>query len=363
MGRLFGVPGQGGLLSDRERAAMRTQGLLGFGTSLMQASAPRPGGGMGSFVSDLGTAIQAGQQGAIGGLGLQDALQQHRLAQQAQAARAQFGAGGQLQPTKQQAMDLLAVGVQTGDNALVNAAATLLQQILAAEGRGEDDPTMKTGINPETGQEEYFYLDPKTKEPVFPGVAAAQDRQGLTAYQDLMAGNRVIDFGDRLAGLFEKSKSGGVLRDVIDDIRLPTYSDPTQRTNQIAVLYAFVKAMDRNSAVREGELKLVTEASSMRERAKVMISKIEGGEPVAISAELTSEMQDFMKRRLAQMQERYDETRTNYTKRARRGKVSDDDMDALFPSLPSLPSEGNAAKVQAAIGGRIEHADIYHRPR
>jgi hypothetical protein len=110
---------------------------------------------------------------------------------------------------------------------------------------------------------------------------------------------------------------------------------------QVTILYGFIRALDPNSVVREGEVRLAQEAASLRQKAIGLAEKYAQGEAVVIPADMVDDIIDIMKRlnedNEAQLQSIYD----NYTERARRHGVDTESFrSAVQTGDPGRTDEG-----------------------
>lgn len=77
-------------------------------------------------------------------------------------------------------------------------------------------------------------------------------------------------------------------------------ANPGDRTNQLVVLYSFIKALDPDSAVREGEVTLADAATSYLERFQTTITKLSKGQTInpKLAQELAQASKDLAKVRI-----------------------------------------------------------------
>lgn len=94
--------------------------------------------------------------------------------------------------------------------------------------------------------------------------------------------------------------------------------DPTA---QVALLYAFVKALDPNSVVREGEIKLASAAAPVWQRAQKMYEEYTQGKSPAIPSPMVDQMVAFMRNMQHDKQQQLRAIHDNYVSVARRYNV------------------------------------------
>jgi len=256
MGRMGGP--QASLLPPELLQGAGRQGLLAAGTSLLAGMAPttQPR----NLLADLGTALQAGQQAAQQGVGqgLQATQQGRELEYQQKLDEAtKRGAGPE---------ELLALAQQYGDVGMAQVAVQQLQQQM---------PKYDEVWNPETGRFEYAQIVQGRPVPgSFTGQVGAREqaRQQREIEQGMMADDRRVRAEDRLKDDFRQAMTPLQNAAQIVDAGLEGIEGALARgenvtgADQILALYAFIRGIDPNSVVREGEARLAMEAQSTIDR-------------------------------------------------------------------------------------------------
>jgi hypothetical protein len=246
--------------------------------------------------------------------------------------------------------------IAAGDVEGAKAVGTVIQSVQAAESKGKGSPHVITDST--TGQP--FVLDPNTRQvaPVtgadgqpfsfgppplsfggnkFPntpeGMAA-----GLRLVRSMAEAGRVPGSDTPGAGMAEQrvfQREGQLTDDYRSETKdiqsaynfidgalkqapLAKAGDPTA---QVGLLYAFVKAMDPNSVVREGEISLVNDAAPIYQRAQRLVQEYALGKSPAIPPAMVGQMVQYMTKMQAEKESYWSDIYDNYTSRAKRWGV------------------------------------------
>ncbi len=131
--------------------------------------------------------------------------------------------------------------------------------------------------------------------------------------------------------------------------------------SQVNILYAFVNAMDPNSAVREGEIGLVQAGASLRARAQQMIDKyLQTGKSAAVPKEMIDAMTGLMQRRLTSTKDYIDERSSYYQRRAKQWGVDPANFPGIEDDAPR-PAQTGAPQVAGLL--TPGNVDLANRPR
>jgi hypothetical protein len=96
-----------------------------------------------------------------------------------------------------------------------------------------------------------------------------------------------------------------------------------QAASKVNMLYAFVKAMDPASVVREGEIALVRGAAPLVSRVQNWIDDVARGKSPVVPKEVLIQMRDLMQKRMAFYEDRWSEQRGLMTDRAKRWEIDE----------------------------------------
>ena len=122
----------------------------------------------------------------------------------------------------------------------------------------------------------------------------------------------------------------------VEELPRALQGDGAAATN---ILYAFVSAMDPNSAVREGEIGLVRSAASLRAQAQQLLDKYEkSGESAVVPKQMLQQMGRLMERRLKLTNDYVDERADYYTERGKRWDVDPSTFPRLHTRSKSNPN-------------------------
>lgn len=205
-------------------------------------------------------------------------------------------------------------------------------------------------VNPQTG--EVIYRSPKTPTPRDPNAqSTAQDPRVFRIENTLTNA-----FGAEVNKLRE-------LHSIVLTPALRTAAAARQGNGpaQVELLYSFVRALDPNSVVREGEVALIGKARSLRQRAEGLIAKGTRGDAVVVPPSMVTQMADLIEERTRNIERFAGERQRYYESRARRSGI---DPEGLFEGL--TPSEfgggsgafgdvksgsSRASSVRATLGG------------
>lgn len=96
-----------------------------------------------------------------------------------------------------------------------------------------------------------------------------------------------------------------------------------QAAAKVNMLYAFVKAMDPGSVVREGEMALVQRAAPLMQRVQTWLADVAQGHSPAVPKEVLVQMKDLMQKRMAYYEDRWSEARNMYVEQGKRWEVDE----------------------------------------
>lgn len=156
-----------------------------------------------------------------------------------------------------------------------------LEKELAAQQKAELDrqKTMYESTAPKAVGDYTFEFDPATGEWKNTGsnkVVTPQTPGNLTTRQNIVLNS--------ILGKSQKITTNNATFNVISDTSKRLLADPENPQTQLSMLYQYVKALDSNSAVREGETQLAQSTRSLYEKAQGLIQSIEGGSIVGSDA-------------------------------------------------------------------------------
>ena len=354
--------GMQGLLTEQDIKNARNQGLLGFGASLLESSGPTTAANRVGFGQAIGRGLNQGMgayQGAINQqLGRMGAAQQYNMnameikaKQQAQQQEQQMAANRAAivqkygQPNLQDPNGtakwidtVIPELMQAGDVELVGR----LSEIRKSLGNGPAGKVVEPekidlggtviGRDPVTGKEVYRY--DKTAAPRDTG-AGAEQRQALQMQRDFQREQQLGDDFNKDTTPYRQVAYK--LRGALDAAPQAKAGDPA---SQINMLYAFVNAMDPQSAVREGEIALAQAATPFWTRARAMLDKYTSGQSVTVPPAMVESMEQLMRRRYEGLEKATNERIKYYSNRGKRWGVQPDSFAPLDP-IPPATQSGN----------------------
>lgn len=138
-------------------------------------------------------------------------------------------------------------------------------------------------------------------------------------------------------------------KDTYDNVATATSAVPAAMKGdgaaQMSVLYGFIKALDMDSAVREGEVDLARKAAPVMARVKSYAEAFARGEAALIPPTLVQQMSTLMSERQQRLLSRADVTRNEYLQRGAAMGVTN---DAVFPRLGGV-RKATDAELAAAM--------------
>jgi hypothetical protein len=251
------------------------QGLLAAGASLLANMQPRRRSEAPGFLGSIGQALQAGQEAAGGalqsGVGQQTIARQQEY-QDAIDAATQRGASDE---------ELLGIHQQYGNVGMA--------QVFASRIHAKQQRRRFVAEHPSTGQLVYAYELPDGSVEYTQHIAPQEvaDRRARERMEEQLnqRGRQTRsqarrEFNNRTheaVESFEQLVSG---LQALDELQL----DPrgSGAIAKVEALYTFVKGIDPGSVVREGEVRLVTEAQAIADRFKTFLDDVTRGRSPAV---------------------------------------------------------------------------------
>jgi hypothetical protein len=355
-----------GMVSERDVAGARNQGLLSLGASLLESSGPslQPT----SLGQAVGRGMQAGMQtyqGNIDRLGQQaagrqemdmnrmkmDAFKQEQAKMQQISAKRQavlqqfpMPQTGSMEDMEKWITQTMPHFVEMGDDDTVRSLTEAYKTIAAQKG----------GTNSkfyEVDAGDHIELrDPKTNKVVerIPKGIAPRDVAAGAQTRAEMSEARRFQKEDNLRGDFNKDTTNmrqvaAKMRGAIQETDRAMAGDGAAQVN---MLYAFINSMDPASAVREGEIGLARAAAAPYDQAKALLDKYLNNESVIVPPGLIRQMSELMSRRYdgyrSQVQERID----YYTPQADAYSLESGRLFTGIPALDRQSSQGGSAQQQ-----------------
>jgi hypothetical protein len=363
IGEVFGGPNDPNLSPEENRHA-RALALIRAGLATIANS----GNGGGALRALAGGALAGQEVGAASRATSQATAQRAKL-----AAIVQSGAG------LPQLMQVFQEMIAAGDVEGAKAVGTVIQSVQAAESKGKASPRIVT--DPTTGQP--LVVDPNTRQAgpvigpdgqpvsfgppplVIEGTKFPNTTEGMTnalRFKHALAlSGRVPGSEAPGAGMAEQrvfQREGQLTDDYRSETKdvqsaynfidgalkqapLAKAGDPTA---QVGLLYAFVKAMDPNSVVREGEISLVNGAAPIYQRAQRLVQEYALGKSPAIPPAMVGQMVQYMTKMQAEKESYWSDIYDNYTSRAKRWGV-----DASAFRAPPSRYRSKSAPVELPI--------------
>lgn len=353
--------GLAGVLTDSDVSHARGRGLLDMGLSLLANSQGQGGGnapgfgqalqaGVGAMRAGYGEDVNSALQGRVQGQQLQ---QQQLRAKVLERLRTQFPNFAQMSPQEQQTAirgifgELLSNGMFDDAGKFASVIPGLTGNANAGKAEWVDFGGYKALMTPDG---KVLKTTPKTPNPRDPN--APDGAEQLRMSRRITAEQHLTDDYNKDTKTFREL--GMVLSNAVAALPAALAGDGAAQTN---VLYAFVKAMDPNSAVREGEIGLVQAAAGLRDRAVQILQKA-GGSSAAVPPEMLREMAGLMEQRLASTADYINERNDYYTGLANRYGL--ENPGQLFPRMKAKhagngggaggSAKGNANVVRQLLG-------------
>lgn len=342
--RLFGGadPLAGGLLNPQEARGLGRQSLLNFGLNVLQNSGPSPyKRGLGEILAGgVLSGQQAYQQGTQQALGAQGIVTQRQNQARLQALHQRYAGRSDTASLTAYLNDLIGIGTPEALAAARSLSEVLKSQQERAPVRGQ----VISEVGPD-GKVRQRVIDPTQMGQTF--GAPDVPRSGLSENQQLIESQRQFQRENSMSDDFNRLTKPwmDVYQLTQGAIQRVPQSLAGDGAAQIELLYAFIRALDPESVVREGEVALARQASSPYAQAQQLASKYAQGENVVIPQSLVRQMGNLLGQRSRGLSQRYETTRRQYVARGKRWKLPD--PEGLFlplqnynaePETPATPS-------------------------
>lgn len=344
-----------GLVSPEDADSARSDQLMRFGAGLLQGSGWSP---MGTPMGvALGNAVQQTPDWneVLGGIakqnvGLRQAQKAQGLDAQRQQILSKYPAGPNETPkdTGARLLKMLPEFIQIGDTETV----ARLSELLKSMGFGDQKHETRgpySAINPATGLPQQFDIlpdgtrrwavDPEGR-PIRPTERTGQE-QVETQRQFMREQQLDDDYYRRTKDIQEAYQ---FVDQTMNNIPLAKSGNGAA---QVELLYAFVKALDPASVVREGEVSLARQATPFWSQARALINKYEQNQSVVVPPKLVEQIEGLLTSRLRGFEKRWNTVRSNIVRRAERWKID----PSTFIEAPTKYSNPTAAP---AATGTVE---------
>lgn len=329
---VFGGPDMKNLTPEQQKAARR-RGLLAFGAQMLTATDPR--GNRAQGLSALGQGVMAAQGGY--GQGIEQGMAQNQaMADQAMWAQLAPQPNETPDQTRARLQMVLSRAIQTGNTKVVTAVSEVLKSLSPKEGQQARLDQVRAGgkvrlVNPFTGETVREYDDPDAP-------------RGLSPVQEMMQEQRRFGREVRLENDYmdETDKPYNVYDMIDKSLGNAAEARAGNGAAQVNMMYAFVKVMDMDSAVRDGELKLLQGASSVRQQIEALQKKYGSLEAAVIPPSMVAQVEAILKQGATRYEKRLQDAYGRYTERAKRYEV-DPSVFRPAPSRYYIPP-GDAAK-------------------
>lgn len=146
----------------------------------------------------------------------------------------------------------------------------------------------------------------------------------------------------------------GINMEVAKETADQVLKDPTSATNQLKILYTLIKALDPNSAVKEGETQLANDTQSYLNQFGVKFGKIENNQ--ALSPELTKEFANGVKELADQWIKAASKKEQTFRSQARQVGVEGQFNDFIKGSKEIYKDEQPEKKTFTGIEDLMQHA-------
>lgn len=342
------------LFSDEDMSNARGRGLMGFGLSLLGDSGWAPKYGGPTLTQSLGRAGTAGLEAfdAAKQNALTSRMQhmQIRDAERLSKSRAAIMQKYPISPnmTSEQTIDTLermfAEFSAAGDHEMSGKIGEVLKSYGGNRAAAKAPQEIRVGNevilrDPTTGKVvDRYPIRPSPKDPNAPDTAQQLRDQRMFQREQQLTDDFNRDTRDIRGAARE-------INGAISEVPRAMQGDGAAQVN---ILYAFVKAMDPASVVREGEVALARLASPFWQQAQSLLTKYMSGESVVMPPQMLEKMGELMQRRLRGYERSVNERADYYTGRAKRWGL--DATDAF----PRLNLNQPTPEASAPTGGRAE---------
>jgi hypothetical protein len=283
-----------GLLDEDDIKNARMQGLLGLGASLLADSGPTTAKDRVGLMQSIGRGIQGGQQAYQGAVGsaLDQRMgskmfeqQQQKHALDAAASVQQLQAGQAQQQLQAQRQALFTQNPPPADPAGYLDWARMMHGKAAGLGDLDLAEQFKTIIATQGGaqakaQGTYVTVPGPDGKPMRRWVSQEEAAAGVPEYEKPQRDtNAELTLNSRI--LREQGIEKEYLKQ-IDDVRTTVNAymgakraSTMKGAGDLQILYSFIRALDPQSVVREGEIALANASASLWSRAHIWKNKIE----------------------------------------------------------------------------------------
>lgn len=289
---LFGLGGgpNDPRLSGAQNAQAARGGLVTAGLATI-ANADKPG------FAPAAMGLMAGRE--AGGMQRQGILQQDQAAQMAELFKGKEVDISLLQNAFGQAL-------ASGNTEMARSLSEVLKASISATGMNYNLQREWIPTAGDPSQEELWNVDPRTGQKVGTAPLGARPRAVPGA---AMAGTREMQIRDDYRAEITPIRDAYRFIDsALGDRQKAIAGDPAART---AMLYAFIKALDPNSVVREGEVRLTQEAQSIWQRAQALYEEVVQGKSPIVPTEMVGNMVSFMERMQGEKETAWQESYDN----------------------------------------------------
>lgn len=346
--RLLGGAGMAGL-DPANAADARRQGLLAAGAQMMMASQPQFGPPQ-TLTGILAQGLMAGQQGYGQGMD-QGYAAQDMARKQAIYAELQPKPGESIPQTYARVQAMFAAATAQGDTDIARASSEVLKSMAGMMESKAAPKAPDLWVGPD-GQA-YQRVEPTKDNPfgLVPTGIKRPESEGRSPAMQLLEDQRAFTRENQLnddynAEIKPITDVYGMISGALDSTEAAKAGDGPA---QVQLLYAFVKAMDASSAVREGELTLVQGAGSLKQRAQGLLDKYGKGEAVVVPAPMVDDIARVLRQGATRYERIWQGANERYKSRAERWKVD----PSVFRPAPNVFYQDPAA-VAAKYGGNAK---------
>lgn len=244
--------------------------------------------------------------------------------------------GETLQQTGERLTRMLPAFVEIGDLETVGKLTELLKSLQLGQ-RGEESFKIVDMDNPVTGRVHRYRVfadgTPEDLGPAAPAGSSSLNDQRLFNRENALRDdfNREIEpIRDARAFIDQALKSTDLARD-------------GDGAAQVQLLYAFVKAMDPTSVVREGEVALARQAQGIYQKAGAFLRQFESGAAIVVPPGLVDQMTRLLEQRVGSYDRQWRAIRDRFVQDARRWGVSPSTFQAVPGSGNPTPPAGNGS--------------------
>lgn len=185
--------------------------------------------------------------------------------------------------------------------------------------------------------------------PAVPGAPAGQPGAPRVVYSAPRDPEKTASMEDTVRQNFVKMPEVANYKEVVSAFNSATTAGNTL-AGDLNIVYAFAKAMDPASVVREGEQVMIQRTGGVFDRLKGMVDSINGG--ARLTPEIRMALMNELNTRVLSLQQQHDSVRAQYEALARQRGLNVDNVIDKAPTI-NLPFVRSQADVDRLTPGQM----------